>query len=1060
MATFQHNFKVKNGLTVENTAGNDSEIKLKDNSATALTIKEGSNTYLAIDTTNSAEKIDFQKDVDFTGVTVTGLGSGGITGTLFTAGGTAVTQGDTINVAGTSNEIEVAESSGTFTVGLPDDVIITGNLTVNGTTTTLNSTTVTVDDPIMTLGGDTAPSSDDNKDRGIEFRWHNGSAAKIGFFGIDDSDSQKFMYIPDASNSSEVMSGTLGGAKFGSLEVDQLTIDGTTIDSSADLDIVVDGGDIVLKDDGATFGGLSNTSGNLIIKSGTTTAMTFTGANIALAGNVSGVDHMDFDTSASTPANSEGRLFYHNTFDALAYYTDDSSNTIVIGQELFQRVYNETGSTIGAGKAVRVIGATVGGTPKVALADMGSANVEQTIGLVFSDIANTGYGYVSTYGLVEGIDTSGLTVGNTVFVGTAGALTETAPTYPNFSVAVGRVLVSNGSNGCILVDIEKYVSVTYRTTGDARFEGDVTVGGALTIVGSTTETAVNSLNVEDPYIFVGKGDSIGASGTTQSTGSGLNDAVLLGLFEGTSSTVYYVKIDGTGTPDTFSWSKDNFSSTEATGVAITGNEQTLDNGIKVKFTATTGHTQNDVWSGTAAPANVDLGFVGFRNTGSSGVGFTQVGLFFDVTDQKFRLFDEYDPALTGNVDTTDGSFSLAPLVCSDVTATTFTGALAGNAASASEASTIHTIQRGAVNATHYINFVDSDDASLSVNQVYTDAGITYNPSSNALGVGGTATITGETTINGGLVLGNAAIGTTGQATTLTVIDDNSAAFQISASGKSGILKIVSSNSAEGVEMSGTLDVTGATGLASTTISTLKVSDLTDNRLVIVGASGELEDDANLTFTGTAFTCNASGGVTFDVPGSDFIAKDSDDATTNFIWRDHSANLLYLGVQATAKIVVRSDIDMDASGTAYNVDGAKSIGVGTAASGTAGEIRATNDVTAYYSSDATLKENVQVIADPIGKLQAIRGVEFDWTDDYIEGKGGEDNYFVRKHDVGVIAQEVEQVLPEVVGTRDDGIKAVRYDRMVALLIEAVKTQQEQIEALTNTVNTLINNSSEK
>ena len=73
----------------------------------------------------------------------------------------------------------------------------------------------------------------------------------------------------------------------------------------------------------------------------------------------------------------------------------------------------------------------------------------------------------------------------------------------------------------------------------------------------------------------------------------------LGLFEGTASTTYYVKIDGTGTPDTFSWSKDNFSSTEATGVAITGNEQALDNGIKVKFTATTGHTQNDVWSGTA-----------------------------------------------------------------------------------------------------------------------------------------------------------------------------------------------------------------------------------------------------------------------------------------------------------------------------------------------------------------------------------------------------------------------------------------------------------------------------
>ena len=56
MATFQHNFKVKNGLTVENAAGNESEIVLKDNSSTALVIKEGSTNFLTFDTTNSSEK--------------------------------------------------------------------------------------------------------------------------------------------------------------------------------------------------------------------------------------------------------------------------------------------------------------------------------------------------------------------------------------------------------------------------------------------------------------------------------------------------------------------------------------------------------------------------------------------------------------------------------------------------------------------------------------------------------------------------------------------------------------------------------------------------------------------------------------------------------------------------------------------------------------------------------------------------------------------------------------------------------------------------------------------
>ena len=124
----------------------------------------------------------------------------------------------------------------------------------------------------------------------------------------------------------------------------------------------------------------------------------------------------------------------------------------------------------------------------------------------------------------------------------------------------------------------------------------------------------------------------------------------------------------------------------------------------------------------------------------------------------------------------------------------------------------------------------------------------------------------------------------------------------------------------------------------------------------------------------------------------------------------------------------------------------SIGVGTAASGTAGEIRATNNITAYYSSDARLKTNVVEISDALSKVNQIRGVEFDWTDEYIEKAGGEDNYFVRKHDVGVIAQEIEKVLPEVVAEREDGIKAVKYDRIVALLIEAVKDLSKQVEEL--------------
>jgi hypothetical protein len=123
-----------------------------------------------------------------------------------------------------------------------------------------------------------------------------------------------------------------------------------------------------------------------------------------------------------------------------------------------------------------------------------------------------------------------------------------------------------------------------------------------------------------------------------------------------------------------------------------------------------------------------------------------------------------------------------------------------------------------------------------------------------------------------------------------------------------------------------------------------------------------------------------------------------------------------------------------------------LGVGTAASSTAGEIRATNNITAYYSSDARLKENVRPISNALEDLLKLRGVRFDWTDDFIQKNGGEDGYFIRKQDVGIIAQELEAVLPELVIDREDGFKAVKYDRIVALLIEAVKELKAEVDLL--------------
>ena len=145
---------------------------------------------------------------------------------------------DDLQIIGTANEIETAVTKvGTdvkVTVGLPDDVTvggdltvsgalnsdditaatvtINGNLTVTGTTTTVNSTTVSIEDPIFQLGAD---GSDDNLDRGIRADYNSGGA-KLAFFGMDDTD-KSFMFIPDATDTSSVMSGSLGNAKFGGI---------------------------------------------------------------------------------------------------------------------------------------------------------------------------------------------------------------------------------------------------------------------------------------------------------------------------------------------------------------------------------------------------------------------------------------------------------------------------------------------------------------------------------------------------------------------------------------------------------------------------------------------------------------------------------------------------------------------------------------------------------------------------------------------------------------------------------------------------------------------------
>ena len=392
---------------------------------------------------------------------------------------------------------------------------------------------------------------------------------------------------------------------------------------------------------------------------------------VAVGSNASVAGYIDF-TAIDHPTHSSGRVYYDTNHKTLSFQSDISGVEHELGIEEHVRVYNNTGATISKGKPVYWSGNS-GGYPTVALANATSATKYNVQGLAAHDIADASYGYIIVSGLVEGFDTSGLNAGANFFAGlTDGALQNDPPSYPNYPMCLGWVISSHASTGSVLVNQQNHSVNSFRVQGDTHIGGDLTVTGDLQVDGTQTSTSSNNVSLGASFQYLNAGDTIGESGTTH-TGSGLDDAYFSGHFTGTASTTYYVKIDGTGTPDTFSWSKDNFSTTEATGVSISASGNALDNGISIEWGATTGHTSGDIWSGTAAPANVDTGIFTNFNTGSSGTGYTHTGFFYDASTQYWTLAGEYDPEPSGTINTADASF-----VYGSLKAGTFIGDLTGD----------------------------------------------------------------------------------------------------------------------------------------------------------------------------------------------------------------------------------------------------------------------------------------------------------------------------------------------------------------------------------------------
>jgi len=233
----------------------------------------------------------------------------------------------------------------------------------------------------------------------------------------------------------------------------------------------------------------------------------------------------------------------------------------------------------------------------------------------------------------------------------------------------------------------------------------------------------------------------------------------------------------------------------------------------------------------------------------------------------------------------------------------------------------------------------------------------------------------------------------------------------------------------GTSFNGTADITVTAAAGTLTGATLNSTVLTSS-LTTVGTLG------SLSVTGTATAGAFSGPLTGNVTGN--CSGSSGSCTGN-------AATATSATSATSATTATTATTANALNTSNNYQ-VNSIGVGTAGSGTAGEIRATNNITAFYTSDMRLKTNVVQLTNALDRVCSLGGYSFEWSKDYIDAHGGEDEYFLKKDDVGVIAQEVQAVLPLAVRTRDDGTLAVAYEKLIPLLIESIKELTERVRTL--------------
>jgi trimeric autotransporter adhesin len=394
--------------------------------------------------------------------------------------------------------------------------------------------------------------------------------------------------------------------------------------------------------------------------------------------------------------------------------------------------------------------------------------------------------------------------------------------------------------------------------------------------------------------------------------------------------------------------------------------------------------------------NPDLGIVGNYNDGT----YAHSGIFRDASDGgAWKVFEGYNIEPSGTIDTTGNGFALADFKADVITATSFNGAINSTNGVVSGSSQIdHN------STTNYVANKHIDHTSVLIS-----AG---NGLSGGGDISSTRTLSLDTT---------SATFTTGVKSKLDADGVISSSAQLTSTFDSRYLN----TGGDGV-FSGSAQVSGLSNaqLTNSTISGISLGSNLATLTIGTGLSGT-------SYNGSGAVTIANTGVTSNVAGSGISVSGATGAVT----------------------ITNSGVRSIAAGTGVAVSATTgdncsiSIGQSVATNATPtfgnltinGTITATGDITAFFTSDIRHKNNVTLIDNALDKVNALNGVTWEWNDDV-------DEVTKQTPTTGLIAQDVLDVLPEVVKTRENGFLALDYSKMIGLLVEAIKEQDIVIQKL--------------